>query len=142
MSNRNTETFKVPEVVDDQIDKATLLRHGVFDAPEKGFLQISEKAPGSSRPGICWSADIVRQEAVMFKGTSQQPKRAKYLASYAIIEPSDQNGLALRTYFNVSEFVLVSTRKLELLNHNRRLGTLSQEDVATVTQALDELRRV
>ncbi len=121
-------------------DKRQLLEHRVYEALDKGFWRISEKSPGSSHPGFCWHVDLNRRQAVLYKGTSQQPKRSEYLHAYAIIDPSEANGLNSTTYFQVNEPFTRTLNQIELLSHNRCRGKLGLEDVQRIEEALSELK--
>lgn len=126
--------------VHDEPDKTQMLRHSIYEALDKGFWKIPEKEPGSSHPGACWEIDLNSSKAVMFKGTSKRPIKARYLMSYAIVEPSSANGLDWTTYFRVDEPHLKRTRQLELMHHDRRRGALAACDVAAIESALNELK--
>lgn len=121
-------------------DKRQLLGHRVYEALDKGFWRISEKLLGSSHPGVCWHVDLNRRQAVLFKGTSQQPLKAKYLYAYAVIDPSELNGLVATTYFRINEPFVKTTNQIELLSHNRCRGKLGLEDVQRIETALSELK--
>ncbi|QDV11492.1 hypothetical protein CA51_13560 [Rosistilla oblonga] len=126
--------------VQDQPDKARMLLHSIYEAPDKSFWKIPEKEPNSSHPGICWHVDQDTGKAVMFKGTSQQPKKARYLISYAVLAPNESNGLDATTYFRVDEPRLPRVRQLELMHHDRLRGSLAAHDVAEIELALNELK--
>lgn len=126
--------------VPDEPDKIQLLRHSIYEAPDKRFWKIPEKEPGSSHPGVCWAIDSKGGLAVMFKGTSKRPVKARYLLSYAIVEPSPTNGLDSITCFRVDEPHLRRTRQLELMHHDRRRGSLAACDVVAIESTLNELK--
>ena len=121
-------------------NKQELLEHSVYEIPDKQFWKIPEKEPGSWHPGACWNVILERSAVVLFKGTSQQPKKSRYLLSYAIVEPNDENGLDDPTYFRVDAPFVRRLRQIELLHHDRRRGKLTAVDVKTIEQALSELR--
>jgi hypothetical protein len=126
--------------VQDQPDKARMLLHSIYEASDKSFWKIPEKEPNSSHPGVCWNVDLKTGKAVMFKGTSQQPKKARYLISYAVVDPNESNGLDSTTYFRVDEPRLPRVRQLELMHHDRRRGSLATRDIAEIESALNELK--
>ena len=125
---------------EDEPDKVGMLLHSVYEAPDKNFWKIPEKEPDSSHPGVCWQVDLDSGQAVMFKGTSQQPKKAHYLPSYAVVVPNESNGLDRTTYFCVDDPYLRRPRQLELMHHDRRRGSLAPADVAEIESALSELK--
>lgn len=129
-----------PTEVRDEPDKIQMFSHSIYEALDKGFWKIPEKEPGSSHPGVCWEIDVKSHKAVMFKGTSKRPIKARYLLSYAIVEPSLANGLDSITCFRVDERHLKRTRQLELMHHDRRRGSLADCDVAAIESALNELK--
>lgn len=126
--------------VQEEPDKAALLQHSIYEALDKGFWKIPEKKQGSSHPGVCWHVDLRGGQAVMFKGTSQQPKKARYLISYAVIQPNESNGLDCTTYFRVDDPYLSRVRQLEVMHHDRLRGSLSNLDVAEIESVLCELK--
>lgn len=121
-------------------NKQELLENSIYEGPDKKFWKIPEKEPGSSHPGACWNVDLDRRAVVLFKGTSQEPKKSRYLPSYAIIDPNDGNGLDAPTYFRVDAPIVRRIRQVEVLHHDRRRGKLTEIDVQTIEQALRELR--
>ena len=123
-----------------EVDKRELLERGVFDFADANDWKIPEKEPGSRHPGVCWQVDAEGSSAILYKGTSQQPIRAKYLPAYAILEPNKENGLAFRTYFRVTQPHQFRLRKLELLYHDRLIGKLSEDDAAVITRVLRDLQ--
>lgn len=122
-------------------DKQKLLEHCVYECPDKRFWRIPEKEPGSWHPGVCWDVDLESRAVALFKGTSRQPKKSRYLLSYAIIDPNEENGLDAPTYFRVDAPIIRRLRQVELLHHDRCKGRLTEVDVQTIDQALDEFRR-
>ena len=140
MKRNGDEDFGENLNVVDEPDKRRLLERSVFEAPDKSFWKIDEKEPGSSHPGVCWVVDVTQRETVLFKGTSQQPKKSRYLNSYAIIEPNASNGLNALTYLRVDDPFTRGIQRVELLLHNRCRGKLSDDDVKTVEEALNELK--
>ena len=136
---RENDQYELTDV-SNPLDKASMLLHSVYEAPDKRFWKIPEKEPNSSHPGVCWQVDLSRGQAVMFKGTSQQPKKARYLISYAVVDPNDSNGLDSTTYFRIDEPRLPRLRQLELMHHDRRRGSLTAGDIAEIESALCELK--
>lgn len=120
--------------------KQELLKHSVYECADKNFWKIPENVPGSWHPGACWDVDSERRAVVLFKGTSQEPKKSRYLLSYAIIDPNEENGLDAPTYFRVDEPVFRRIRQVELIHHDRWRGKLTAMDVQTIEQALCNLR--
>lgn len=123
-----------------EVDKRDLLELCVLDVSDRKGWKIREKDAGSRHPGVCWQIDNHGFAAVLYKGSSQQPKRSKYLEAFAILEPNPENGLALRTYFDVSAPFLFRLRKVELLYHDALVGKLTDSDAALIATALADLQ--
>lgn len=122
-------------------NKKELFERAVYEVADLKLWKIPEKEPGSTHPGVCWRVDVDRRNAVLYKGTSQQPKKSHYLLAYAVIAPNADNGLDVLTYFKVDTPYGLRLRQVELLDHDRRRGRLSENDVQAIERALDELRR-
>lgn len=140
MKHREKDNIAEAAGVADEPDKRELLEHAVYEVSDKSGWKVPEKEPGSWHPGVCWHVDVDRGKAVLYKGTSQQPKRSQYLPGYAILEPSMQNGLGSRTYLSLTEPFLFRLRQIELMHHDRSLGKLTKDDAAKIERVLDELK--
>ncbi|MEX1027511.1 MAG: hypothetical protein WD049_05825 [Candidatus Paceibacterota bacterium] len=122
-------------------NKKDLFERAVYEVSDRKFWKFPEKEPGSTHPGVCWRVDSDRREAVLYKGTSQQPKKSRYLLAYAVVAPNGENGLDVLTYFKVNDPHVRRLRHVELLEHDRRRGRLSETDAQTIEEALNELRK-
>ena len=129
-------------VMQQEPDKRNMFRGQIYRAPDKKFWRIPEKEPDSWHPGVCWEVAMDCGEAVLFKGSSQQPKRSRYLIGYAVIAPNETNGLDKTTYFHINEPRVHRLRQVELLHHDRKSGSLTDSDVEVIESALCELKGV
>jgi hypothetical protein len=123
-------------------NKREMFEGTIYQASDKKFWRIPEKEPDGWHPGVCWEVDVDCGKAVLFKGSSQQPKKSRYLISYAVIAPNETNGLDRTTYFHINEPRVHRLRQVELLHHDRKCGSLTDSDVEVIKSALCELKGV
>lgn len=111
------------------VDKAALMKAAVLRCDDRTFWRIPPEDSQGWHPGVCIEIELGRGEVAMLKGTSQD-KRSKYRLAFVRIEPDEQNGLLRPTYFDTGRPNIKRLRKVELLHHDRRLGTLADNDLA------------
>lgn len=131
------DDYQGPEVAQEFNSKADLLvgkiyqlldkKHWKFEAPEESW-----------HPGACYDFDENRKEANLLKGTSRHPGRR--IDAYIQIEPDEANGLEKTTWFSINSLFAFRSRLIELLHHDRLMGSLSAQDLNAIRSGLNIFR--